>query len=96
MRASQTHDGFHWNVTREESIWGKLLWEELTYKEKNLYSISTLPSRTSLDYGFYNRRLEEFANAGRRGGKQKTLSFVACFSLHVGLTGELLIERKPT
>ena len=75
---------------------GKLLWEKLTYKEKNLNSISTLPSRTSLDYGFIQQ------DAGRdkcveegRETKNSVVCGLYAFPLRVGLTCELLTEGKP-
>lgn len=62
---------------------GKLLGEELTYKEKNLNSISSLPSRTSLDYGFIQQdtgRVHKCLEEGRETKKPCSLWLVVCFS----------------
>lgn len=77
---------------------GKLLWEELTYKEKNLNSISTLPSRTSLGYGFIQEdagSLHKCLGEGRETKTPAVCGLLYAFPLCVSLTCELPMERKP-
>lgn len=78
---------------------GKLLWEDLTYKEKYLNSISTLPSRTSLDYGFIEEdagSLHKCLEEGRETNNPVVCGLLYVFPLCVSITCELLMERKPT
>lgn len=76
---------------------GKLLWEELTYKEKNLNSTSTLRSRTSLGHVFIQQdagRVHKCLEEERE--TKNPCGLWHAFYLCVGVPCELLRERKPT
>lgn len=86
LKASQHHDGLHWDASREGSIW-----EELPHK-KSLSSTSSLPNRRSSDYSFLPRDAGRVPKCLGEGWEPKPWGLLHAFLPYAGLTWELLRE----